>query len=207
MSRRTRVVLIGDSQAEALWPRVQKALPGFDFPLVRFQRGWAEWGYKNEGKLQQQLADAKPDLVVIELGGNNATLNAGKYQANVDWMLDVARASGASHILYLGPAAATKEPFKSNKEWTRTFQSGYLPLQERVTWMDSFPHTQTGQVDGVHFSGSTYGPWSAAIARQIEKTSQEQASSAAPSGTLLLAGGTVLVGSILTAYLLSKLLK
>jgi lysophospholipase L1-like esterase len=167
-----KVALIGDSQSEALWPRVQKALPQHQFVLVRTQRGWAESHYRNEGKLEQQLVDAKPDLVVIELGGNNATLNDVKYQASVDWMLDAARKSGAKSILYMGPAAATKEPFKSNKEWTRSFQKGYLPSQPRVTWYDNFPHTQTGQVDGVHFGGSTYNTWAAALVPVIDSAAK-----------------------------------
>jgi lysophospholipase L1-like esterase len=193
-----KIALIGDSQSEVLWPRVQKALPQHQFVLVRTQRGWAESHYRNEAKLEQQLADAKPDLVVIELGGNNATLNDEKYQASVDWMLNAARKSGAKSILYFGPAAATKEPFKSNKEWTRTFQSKYLPSQAGVTWYDNFPHTQTGHADGVHFGQSTYSTWAAAIVPVIE-------SAATGSGGFSLVprtpGGKVAAGIVLVAAL------
>ena len=202
-----KVALIGDSQSEALWPRVQKALPQHQFVLVRTQRGWAESHYRNEGKLEQQLADAKPDLVVIELGGNNATLNDVKYQASVDWMLDAARKSGAKSVLYFGPAAATKEPFKSNKEWTRGFQSKYLPSQPGVKWYDNFPHTQTGQIDGVHFGGSTYNTWAAAITPVIDAAAKSAGGFAlvprSPGGKVAV--GLVLVASIaLLGYALSE---
>ena len=50
-----RVALIGDSQSEALWPRVKKLLPSLEFVLTRTQRGWAESHYHNEGKLAQEL--------------------------------------------------------------------------------------------------------------------------------------------------------
>lgn len=193
-----KIALIGDSQSEALWPRVQKALPQHEFVLVRTQRGWAETHYRNEGKLEQQLMDAKPDLVVIELGGNNATLNDAKYQASVDWMLNAARKSGAKSILYFGPAAATKEPFKSNKEWTRGFQQKYLASQAGVIWYDNFPHTQTGQVDGVHFGGSTYNTWAAAIVPVIDSAAKGSGGfSLVPRST----GGKVAAGIVLVAGL------
>lgn len=193
-----KIALIGDSQSEALWPRVQKALPQHEFVLVRTQRGWAETHYRSEGKIEQQLASAKPDLVVIELGGNNATLNDAKYQESVDWMLNAARKSGAKSVLYFGPAAATKEPFKSNKEWTRGFQQKYLPSQAGVTWYDNFPHTQTGQVDGVHFGGSTYNTWAAAIVPVIDAAAKSAGGfSLVPRTT----GGKVAAGIVLVAGL------
>lgn len=197
-----KIALIGDSQSEALWPRVQKAMPDAEFVLVRTQRGWAESHYRKEGKLPEQLAAAHPDLVVIELGGNNATLSAPTYQASVDWMLSAARQSGASRILYLGPAAATKEPYKSNKVWTRAFQQAYLPTQPGVTWVDSFPYTQTGHVDGVHFGGKTYDAWAPQIVTAIQTLP-------APLSVVLQAGvspgvvvSIVVLGTALTVWAL-----
>lgn len=206
-----RVALVGDSQAEALWPRVQKAMPDVDFVLSRFQRGWSEWSYRKDGTLAQQLLDARPDLVVIELGGNNSFLTDGTYRPNVDWLLDAVRASGAKHVLWLGPAAATKEPFKTNKEWTRAYQSQYLPAQN-VTWYDNFPHTQSGHVDGVHFGPSVYNAWAPILVEQIRKTlASTDASPSLPAPPAshgkqyLLAGLGVLFGSALIAYTLKRL--
>lgn len=197
-----RIALIGDSQSEALWPRVQKAMPDATFVLVRTQRGWSEWHYQKEGLLPQQLQEARPDLVVVELGGNNAFLSEAKYRPGVDWVLKAARDAGATRILYLGPAAATKEPYKSNKVWTRNFQQTYLPQQAGVTWMDSFPATQTGHVDGVHFGGSTYNAWAPLIVSAVRAAETApavpQASFAPSPGTL----GAVFVGA---AFLLVAL--
>lgn len=202
-----RIALIGDSQAEALWPRVQKAMPDAEFVLSRFQRGWSEWHYHNEGKLAQELRDAKPDLVVIELGGNNAFTTQAKYQPHVDWVLEAARASGAKRILYFGPAAATKEPYKDNKEWTRSFQSQYLPTQTDVFWYDNFPHTQTGHVDGVHFGASIYNAWAPVIVEQIRSrlSGVSDIATRNPKKVLALAGLGVLFGSFLVALALKKL--
>lgn len=192
-----KIALIGDSQSEALWPRVQKALPQHTFSLVRTQRGWSELNYMQDGKVAQQLADAKPDLVVIELGGNNSTLNNEKYQSSVDWMLKAARESGARKIIYYGPAAATKEPYKSNKEWTRAFQQQYLPSQPSVVWYDNFPYTQTGHVDGVHFGAKTYDPWSTAIAEHIEQNASTGLSLATLKRPVVILSGVALLLSAL----------
>lgn len=164
-----RIALIGDSQAEALWPRIQKAAPTAQFVLVRAQRGWAEIHYNKEGRLAQELKAAAPDIVVVELGGNNSLTTEARYRPESDRLLASVREAKPKRILFLGPAAATKEPYKSNKEWTRSFQSAYLASQPDITWIDSFPYTQSGHTDGVHFNSSTYDTWAAAIARHLQQ--------------------------------------
>ena len=199
-----RIALIGDSQSEVLWPLVRKAMPQHEFVLVRTQRGWESWHYKKEGKLEQELAAAKPDLVVIELGGNNFFVTEEKYKPNVDWILNAARQANAKRILWVGPATATKSPNKENKEWTQAFLKRYLSTQPDVAWFDSFPYTHTGHVDGVHFSMKTYKPWAEALIPVIEQ--EAQASSglmvhfAGLSSTPVLIGGSLLVGALLLRY-------
>ena len=209
MSQKLRVALIGDSQSEVLWPLLRKSMPQHDFVLVRTQRGWFEQSFKNEGKLAQELLDAKPDLVVVELGGNNYLTSAGKYQPAVDWMLNAARAGGARQVLWVGPAAAVKEPFKSNKEWTRGFQQQHLQTQPDVVWMDSFPYTQSNHAeDGVHFKGSSvHRAWASAIEQKIEAVSRGDIVPAGGTFPFAAAGAGIFVGSLLIALLLKRLLK
>ena len=197
-----RVALIGDSQSEALWPRVKKLLPpNIEVVLTRTQRGYAESHYRKEDLLPAQLAEARPDLVVIELGGNNATLHTDKYRDAVSWMLDAARNSGASRVLYLGPAAATKEPYASNKTWTRAAQQAFFAERPEIVWMDSFPHTQSGHVDGVHFGPRTYDAWAPQIAKTIEGAATSLpaisvSGSAAPLAAALLVGGSAFIAAL-----------
>ena len=199
-----RIALIGDSQSEALWPRMKKLLPNLEYVLTRTQRGWSEWHYHNEGKLAQELKDAKPDVVVIELGGNNAFMSEDKYKPHVDWILEAARASGAKSIVYFGPAAATKDPYKGYKEWTRGFHSQYLPSQPNVAWYDSFPYTQTGHVDGVHFGGKTYDAWAQVMAPLIDKATQSAVSTLSAPPRWALWGGIGALGSLLMIALLRR---
>jgi hypothetical protein len=209
MNQKLRVALIGDSQSEVLWPLLKKSMPQHDFVLVRTQRGWFELQYKNEGKLAQELLDAKPDLVIVELGGNNYLTSAVKYQPAVDWMLNAARAGGARQVLWVGPAAAVKEPFKSNKEWTRGFQQQHLQTQPDVVWMDSFPYTQSNHADdGVHFKGSSvHRAWASAIEQQVQGLRQGDILPAGPQIPVVAAGAGVLLGGVLVALLLKRLLK
>jgi hypothetical protein len=170
-----RIALVGDSQSEALWPRVRKAMPEMEFVLVRTQRGWSEYSYKKDGTLAEQLKVAQPDLVVYELGGNNSFLTEKSYRPNMDWLLQIARDAGAKHVLWLGPANATKEPFRSNKIWTRAYQQQALEQSQMagVTWFDNFPFTQTGHVDGVHFNNTTYDAWAPHLVDEIRTTVSE----------------------------------
>ncbi len=198
-----KIALIGDSQSEVLWPLVKKAMPNHEFVLTRTQRGWESWHYQKEGKLEQQLKDSRPDLVVIELGGNNFFVTEQKYRPYVDWILNAARQSGARHILWIGPATATKSPNKENKEWTQAFQKRYLSEQPDVTWFDSFPHTQTGHVDGVHFSMKTYKPWSEVIVPAIESATTNAAGfslQGLSTSSPLAIGAAVLASALLLSY-------
>jgi lysophospholipase L1-like esterase len=184
-------------------------MPEAEFVLSRFQRGWSEGSYKKDGTLLAQLAAAKPDTVVIELGGNNSSLSDASYRPNIDWVLAAAKASGARTILWLGPAAATKEPYKSNKEWTRSYQSQYLP-QKGVIWYDNFPHTQSGHVDGVHFGGSVYNAWAPVLVEQIRNAQAASSSiGTALTGTTgkkyVLAGLGFLTGAFLLALVFKRL--
>lgn len=173
-----RIAYVGDSQGEALFPRLEKRLAQalglagtqrtLTTVLSRAQRGWSERNYQTDNTLPAQLAEARPDVVIIGLGGNNSVKDTARYLATVRWVLDAAREAGAAQIIWLGPAAATKEPFKSNKEWTRSAQSTALSAESDVVWVDMFPFTGSGHAtDGVHFVMSHYDKWATQLAKSL----------------------------------------
>lgn len=187
-----RVAYVGDSQGEALFPRLERRLAqalglanaqrSLTTVFTRAQRGWSERNYQTDNTLPAQLAEARPDVVVIGLGGNNSVKDTTRYLATVRWVLDAARAAGATRIIWLGPAAATKEPFKGNKEWTRATQTTALSAEPDVVWVDMFPFTGTGHsTDGVHFVMSHYDKW----ATQLAKSLATVVSSASPASAQL----------------------
>lgn len=187
-----RVAYIGDSQGEALFPRLEKRLAQalgiggtkktLTTVLSRAQRGWSERNYQTDNTLPAQLAEARPDVVVIGLGGNNSVKDTARYLATVRWVLDAAREAGAAQIIWLGPAAATKEPFKGNKEWTRAAQTTALSAEPDVVWVDMFPFTGTGHsTDGVHFVMSHYDKWATQLAKSLSSVFSKATASRSPN--------------------------
>ena len=95
-----KVALIGNSHAQALWPRVQSVLEagGHVVTLARAEPGWTAARYRSEGSIGEQLFQAAPDYVIIELGANNWNRGDG-YLDDVKWLIDSAKAEiGRAHV-------------------------------------------------------------------------------------------------------------
>lgn len=168
------IAFIGDSHAEALWPRVEKRIAGTGYEVVlkEANRGWSEASYRSKKPtLPATLAAARPDVVVIEIGGN-AQPSGGedKYRSDVEWLVSAAKAAGAGRILWFGPATSDANiaaETASRHDWAAEMQRAILPALG-VEWYDSRPTTLTGQrSDGVHFDSSAYDRWAAEIAARI----------------------------------------
>ncbi len=160
-----RVALIGDSHSTALWPRLAPMLQsaGHQVVLNRAQSGWDARKFYGEGQLAQQLLQAAPDTVIVELGGNNADFNTASYRASIGWLVQAARDAGAKTVLWFGPAKADPalDPGTASRhDRTAALQADYLP-SVGVKWFDSRPSTQTHhRSDGVHFDSTGYDNWS-----------------------------------------------
>jgi lysophospholipase L1-like esterase len=168
-----RVALIGDSHTQALWPLVRSALEdaGHEVVLERAEPGWTAERYGTEGKVQFQLVEAAPDVVLIELGGNNSNFDAD-YFDHAGWLIDAARRAGAKKILWFGPASSDPSVAPSTAERhdrTAEMQGDHIEVLG-VKWFDSRPWTQTGhRSDGVHFTSEGYDAWAAQIVDTFRK--------------------------------------
>jgi lysophospholipase L1-like esterase len=204
-----RISLIGDSHAQALWPRVTAALSGqHDVVNSIAQPGWSEAKYLSSWQLPGIFAAARPDLVVYELGGNNQALNASAYRPTVESLVRLAREQGAQ-VLWVGPATAYREPWASAHEATANLQKSILPGLG-VTWLDSRGVTQSAphSADGVHLQPAGYDAWARAITSTIQGlapnrrqiASREEGNTAGVVlGLGLLLGAAFLIGSELQA--------
>lgn len=168
------LALIGDSHTQALWPRVSKALApsGYTVVLQEAQPGWSEASFRSKkSDLPARLAEARPEVVVIELGGN-AQKVGDAYAEDARWLVTAAKDAGAKRILWYGPAtsvASINQDAATRHERTANTQSTLLPSLG-VEWHDSRPLTLTDQrSDGVHFTSAGYDRWAADIVASVLK--------------------------------------
>lgn len=159
-----RFALVGDSHAQALWPRLSSALmaAGDQVVLSVASPGWSESRYLSDGRIADMLRDARPDRVLYELGGNNRLKDPAAYATVLERLVELARAAGAD-VRWVGPGAAVTEPWAGAHETTAELQARLLE-HLGVPWFDSRPVTQRDhRDDGVHFTGAGYDRWAAAL--------------------------------------------
>ena len=168
------LALIGDSHTQALWPRVISAVApsGYTVVLQEAQPGWSEASFRSKKPdLPSRLAAARPEVVVIELGGN-AQKVGDAYAEDARWLVAAAKDAGAKRVIWYGPAtsvASINQDAATRHERTAEAQESLLPALG-VEWHDSRPLTLTDQrSDGVHFTNAGYNRWAADIAQSILK--------------------------------------
>jgi lysophospholipase L1-like esterase len=207
------IALIGDSQSQALWPRVTKALSaqGYTVVLSEANPSWSENTYRTKmPSLPAALASAKPEVVVIELGGNaRPSKGEAAYREDVAWLVDAARASGAKRIIWFGPAtsiASINADAADRHEKIANMQAYMLPAMG-VEWYDSRPITMTDQKqkDGVHFERPGYDRWAAWIVERILAPAPKMEVSlqgAGAAGTGSIPKAAVIAGTVAVSALL-----
>lgn len=201
------VALIGDSHSQALWPLVEKALAaaGYEVVLKEANAGWSEASYRSKKPtLPTSLASARPDVVVIALGGNaQPSRGESAYRADVEWLVNAAKTAGAGRIVWFGPAtsdARIDPDTASRHEQTAEMQARILPALG-VEWHDSRPLTTSGhRSDGVHFTTSAYSRWAQDITSKVTAPPTSLAVLGVPKAAIV--AGTVAVSALLVVLAL-----
>jgi lysophospholipase L1-like esterase len=148
------------------------------------RNGWGAWSYaRSMGVLRNALAQHRPDLVIFQLGGNDAASNMGSplkrttYRRNIKDLVDAARASGAA-VYWVGPSkaeAGSLFPSASaaadhQRKRTAVAASQRTILGELgVPWFDSMGLTAgLHTADGIHYPpGIAYRTWAGSLAAQM----------------------------------------
>lgn len=184
------VWIVGDSHMEALGPRLVRGIQaqGGD-PGYVAHRGWSERKYMSDAEGRAALAHgARADLVIVALGGNNQTMDAAAYKANIQRVLGQIGLP-ASKVVWVGPSAvnASRDPETARRHAaTRELQRAILPTLG-VRWVDSWPVTQTGQgADGVHFTRDGYDAWANYLLKE----------SSSSAGIFIMLGLAAMVGVV-----------
>lgn len=170
-----RIALVGDSHTQILWPLLAAVLrtEGHEVVLSLARPGWEIPAYLGkdvwEGtRLGEAVHAARPDLVIVSLGGNNFELDPVKYTARIDRFLEAVGHPSRS-VVWIGPATSDASKGENSASTgvrhvrTAALQRALLPIRG-VRWIDSLPLTRTGhRSDGVHFENAAYRTWAAAV--------------------------------------------
>lgn len=165
-----RVAFIGDSHSQVTFPLLRKELEQDGHAVVYEQSkpGWGVKSYLKQGL--PQLAQAKPEKVVLSLGGNNQNLSAS-YGDEVQNLLGLLRQAGAKDVLWVGPLKSDPAVAPSTArrhDWTRAWlQSNLGGLG--ATFLDTYGVTDlVGSRDGVHLTRGKYQEMVAALAGDVK---------------------------------------
>jgi len=165
----TRFFVLGDSHSEPLAPLLIEAGRGRGWSLAgKLARvGWSTARYANDDSWQSVISAARPDVVVVLLGTNDAAQSQPAYVAQLGKVVDGVRAAGAPTIMWVGPPHTVNPAIDARIDRIVPWQAGFLP-QMGVTWVDSRPMTGGGHApDGVHFTRGGYAAWAGALADTV----------------------------------------
>lgn len=102
------------------------------------------------------VAASRPDILLLQLGGNNFDLDPASYAGKIECFVGAARNAGVRQVVWLGPLTATSSPEKATKN-AMTGKMQMETLQRLgVPWIDLRPYSLTGHRDGVHLSREGY---------------------------------------------------
>jgi lysophospholipase L1-like esterase len=154
---------------EALGPRLQRLLPerlGVQVTTVEARRGWSTRAYLRSGDLPRLRGDA--DVVVVELGGNDAAAQIGP-DAHGDDVRRVLDVLAPARVIWIGPGVTTRQDLESYRGPIRGAQRREVTARGG-SWVDSQPLTTTSSLapDGVHFTRAGYDAWAVALLPRLE---------------------------------------
>lgn len=161
----TRAFILGDSHVGALGPMLLEAGRAIGWEPAGFlsNRGWSTAKYKNESAWREQLSAARPDLVVVVLGTNDAAQGQQVYVQQLRAVAEAVRASGARQIIWVGPPSAKARHIDERADRIAPWQQSFLPQMD-VKWIDSRQMTFGGHApDGIHFTRAGYRAWANAL--------------------------------------------
>ena len=161
-----RIALIGDSHSQVIFPALSKLLKsnGNSVVLQISKPGWDILSFQKDKSinLEASIVNSKPDIVVFSLGGNNQELKES-YKSKLDWIINIARKSGAKRIIYSGPAKSIRADVEKRHLWTSDFIRRYA-RDNNIEFIDGYEYTKSGHnKDGVHFGSPVYRVWANAI--------------------------------------------
>ena len=205
-----KIGMIGDSHSQVIFPMVSSALSSAGHPVsLQVSRpGLSEKAFLNDADLWSQIAYAKPERMIIALGGNNME-GASYVFTTLGPLISRLREAGVKDILWIGPFRAdeAKAPSTAARHATT---NGYLTcglLTRGVTFVDVYDLTDlAGSNDGVHLTPAAYRRVVEQIKPQLLAWARGEGSTALVLGVprLYVFAGAGVFSTLLFALLLRR---
>jgi hypothetical protein len=172
-----RVALIGDSHAKVVFRYMIPMLEGIGLKKVysRAENGWSLKKHIQKGTLKE-IRNARPEVILVSLGGNNQDTDSYGYKKVVDELLETANSIKAT-VVWVGPTTSNPNVARNTEKrhaWTHNFLSKYLP-KRKVAYIDNRKFTAQGwKSDGVHYPMGFYKKWASRVAQYLPKAIQNK---------------------------------
>ena len=192
-----RILILGDSQSQThstrlqptprtaaytLGPSIAKYLrgKGHDATAVGVAgRGVRSYLSAKPGKmaLSEIFAEHKPEVLIVELGGNDAiflsprggNMSESFYKRKLAEFVGKAKEAGVKKIIWLGPSYVDDPSYNALRLNIAKWQSEVLPGLG-VRWSSQQEVTKPlRRGDGLHHDSSGYAVWSAKVAPTLER--------------------------------------
>ena len=162
--------MIGDSHAKVVFRSLKDLLKqkGFSPAYVRAENGWSLKKHISKGSLEE-IRKARPQTILVSLGGNNQNMTASSYKKTVDQLVNFAKSIGAE-LVWVGPTTSDsgKAPSTERRHaFTESFLKKYIPKHGKYISMRAFTSSGQGK-DGVHYGSSFYKRWAEFVAKRVD---------------------------------------
>lgn len=178
IDERPGVFIVGDSHVRMLGPMLRDQLEDDGLRVLGYESrpGWSTARYQRAGDLRDVLlANGRPEVVVVSLGGNDFVGSRESYREQLAWIVSEARAAGAREVIWIGPATSDATVSEraartgARHERNAELQRELLP-ELGARWVDSRPVTVAHHGrDGVHFTREGYAGWAGSVRPEVER--------------------------------------
>ena len=134
---------------------------------VTARRGWSARRFVSSGAVPVLARGA--DVVIFELGGNDASQHIDPTQHRVDVQTLIGQARPAK-VIWIGPGVTTRSDMEAFRHPLRAVQKGVLKGAGDV-WIDSQLLTREADLrgDGVHYTMAGYDRWARLLQSKLAK--------------------------------------
>ena len=153
---RPRVLIVGDSHAQALGPLIQEYYEDY-----HYEAHWHSLPGKSTRHLIELVEGSSVpiDTAVVVVGGNNRDMDPLSYRESVDALLGALRHRSVHTIHWIGPLRSSVPGVDRRHRETSLLQSSILNNRLGLRWYDLYSHTSNTHytyVDGVHLTFPSY---------------------------------------------------